>query len=182
MKTMGFQPGKPKVLGRDFFNRPVLKVAEDLLGKYLVRRIGQKIVAQQITEVEAYDGPADLASHASKGRTKRTEPMFGHAGRFYVYLCYGVYWMLNIVTGEKDYPAAILIRGAGDYNGPGKVTKNLRIDKSLNAKKAVPANGLWFEDRGFKIAKSRIKKTSRVGVAYAGPVWAGKKYRFILPA
>jgi DNA-3-methyladenine glycosylase len=169
-----------EILGKDFFNRPVVKVAQDLIGKYLVRKIGRKIIALQITEAEAYDGPHDLACHASKGRTKRTEPMFGHAGQFYVYLCYGVYWMLNIVTGPQNYPAAVLIRAAGELKGPGKITKNLQINKSLNAKKACPGSGLWFEDRGIRIPKSQIRKTPRVGVSYAGTVWAKKRYRFIL--
>jgi DNA-3-methyladenine glycosylase len=187
------QPEGPRPLGYilppAFFNRPVLKVAPELLGKYLVRRIGRgqasKTIALPITEVEAYDGPHDKACHASKGRTARTAPMFGPGGRFYVYFCYGIHWMLNIVTGPKGYPAAILIRAAGGINGPAKLTKHLQISKSLNKKPADKASGLWFEDRGTnrskdRIAKKDIKRSPRIGVDYAGPVWAKKPYRFTL--
>jgi DNA-3-methyladenine glycosylase len=190
-----------KILSNKFFVRPTLTVAHDLLGKFLVRKIGRKEIAVMITEVEAYDGPRDKASHASRGMTQRNAIMFGQGGFFYVYLCYGMYEMLNIVTGKKDYPAAILLRGAeikksplerggraartGCVNaylidGPGKLTKFLKIDRRFNQKSASPKTGLWFEDRGVKIAEKDIRRTPRIGVAYAGPVWAKKKYRFIL--
>jgi DNA-3-methyladenine glycosylase len=168
------------ILNTSFFRRPTLKVAENLLGKYLVRRISKKTIALPITEVEAYDGPNDKACHASKGRTTRTEPMFASGGIFYVYLCYGMHWMLNIVTGPEDYPAAILVRAAGPYNGPAKLTKFLKIDKSLNGREATPENGLWIEDRGFHPSRKKIKRSPRIGVDYAGPVWSKKKYRFTL--
>jgi len=174
------QVKRPQRLTARFFNRHVLKVAEDLLGKYLIRKIGRKIIALPITEVEAYDGPRDKACHASRGKTPRTEPMFGPGGRFYVYFCYGIHWMLNIVTGPKNYPSAILIRAAGHINGPAKLTRYLKINKSLNAKEALPENGLWFEDRAVRIKKSKIKKSPRIGVSYAGPVWSEKPYRFTL--
>ena len=102
-----------KVLNKNFFNRPTLIVAKDLLGKYLIRRLNGKIKRFMITEVEAYDGFKDKASHASRGKTVRNAPMFGEAGVWYVYFTYGMHYMLNIVTGKKDYPAAILIRGVG---------------------------------------------------------------------
>ncbi|MDD4988953.1 MAG: DNA-3-methyladenine glycosylase [Candidatus Pacebacteria bacterium] len=169
-----------KILGQKFFNRPVVKVSEELLGKYLVRKIGNREVAYKITEVEAYDGEKDLASHSSKGRTPRTEVLYGEAGYFYVYLCYGMYWMLNIVTEKKDYPSAILIRGIDGFDGPGKLTRKLKIDRKLNGKSAEPASKLWVEDRGEKIDSKQVKKTPRIGVAYAGPIWSKKKYRFVL--
>lgn len=185
-----------RVLTKKFFDRPVLDVAEDLLGKYIVCRIGKKDIALQITEVEAYNGSEDRACHAHKGKTPRTEVMFGEAGRFYVYLCYGMYWMLNIIADKEGYPAAVLIRGAiiprksayspresasreAAIDGPGKLTKALKIDKKLNCKKADKASGLWFEDRGVKIIKKDIKRTPRIGVHYAG-TWAKKPYRFLL--
>ncbi|MCI0620025.1 DNA-3-methyladenine glycosylase [Candidatus Wolfebacteria bacterium] len=99
-------------MGQEFFARDARTVARELLGKYLVRRYQGREAAYMITEVEAYVGPHDKASHAHRGRTKRTEVMFGKAGRFYVYLVYGMYWMLNIVTDADDYPSAVLIRGA----------------------------------------------------------------------
>jgi DNA-3-methyladenine glycosylase len=100
-----------RVLPQQFFNRPTLLVAQELLGKFLVCKKGSNIVSAMITEVEAYVGVEDKASHASRARTKRNEVMFGHAGYWYVYLIYGMHYCLNIVTEQKDYPAAILIRG-----------------------------------------------------------------------
>jgi len=100
-----------KIISRDYFNRPTVDVARSLLGKFLVRRLRGKTIAVMISETEAYDGPRDLASHASRGKTPRTSVMFGPAGRFYVYFTYGMHWMLNVVTGPKEYPAAVLIRG-----------------------------------------------------------------------
>ncbi|MCL4437553.1 DNA-3-methyladenine glycosylase, partial [Patescibacteria group bacterium] len=117
-----------KILNQNFFNRPTTKVAKELLGKFLVIRKGNQKIALMIIETEAYDGPNDKASHASRGKTKRTEPMFGEAGNFYIYLIYGMYYLLNVVTGPKNYPAAVLIRGAEKIdknplklNGPGKI-------------------------------------------------------------
>jgi len=169
-----------KVLTKTFFNRKTLTVAQELLGKYLVRKIGKREVALKIIEVEAYDGPGDLASHASHGKTERNKIMFGPASNFYVYFTYGIHWMLNVVTGPKDYPAAILIRGAGDISGPARLTKFLRITGKMNNKPAEPMSGLWFEDRGELINKRNIKRTPRIGVNYAGEVWAKKPYRFVL--
>ncbi len=169
-----------KVLQKKFFERPVLEVAEDIIGKFLVRKVGSKEEAFMITEVEAYDGCEDKACHASRGRTERTEIMFGPAGVFYIYLVYGMYDMLNVVTGPKDYPAAVLIRGIEGVNGPGRLTKQLKITKAQNAEKAVPQIGLWFEDRGVKGCKKKIKRKPRIGVNYAGSVWSQKPYRFIL--
>lgn len=166
-----------KVLRQDFFNRPTLKVARELLGKFLVRKINKKIVAMIITDVEAYVGHHDKASHASRGKTLRNTPMFGKAGYWYVYFTYGMHWMLNIVTEREDYPAAILIRGVADISGPARLTKFLEIDKKLNAKIASQKSGLWIEDRGIKISPRQISKSKRVGVPYAGE-WKDKLWRF----
>lgn len=116
-----------KILGQNFFNRNTLVVAEDLIGKFLVRKIGKKEIAAMIIETEAYDGEHDKASHAHKGKTERTKVMFGPAGYLYVYLCYGMYWMLNVVTGEKDYPAAVLIRAVtfSPIQNVGRRTSNI---------------------------------------------------------
>ena len=168
------------MLKQEFFNRPTLVVAKELLGKCLVRKIGKKIIALKIAEVEAYDGPKDKASHASRGKTERNAPMFGKAGKFYVYFTYGIHWMLNVVTGPEHYPAAILIRGTDKVTGPARLTKFLGIDKSLNEKPATRKTGLWFEDRDEKTNPKSVKRTPRVGVAYAGPVWSEKPYRFLL--
>ena len=161
-----------------FFNRPTLDIAQDLLGKILVRRLPDGTLTRlRITEVEAYDGPDDKACHASKGRTPRTEVMSGPAGHFYVYLCYGLHWMLNIVTGTLDTPAAILIRGVKGVTGPARVTKALHIARTLNALPATPKTGLWVEDDGTKVGK--ITATKRIGVDYAGE-WKDKEWRFLI--
>ncbi len=166
-----------KLLTEKFFNRNVLEVAPALLGKYLVRRIGKKKISMMITEVEAYDGVNDKACHAHKGRTARTEIMFGPSGYWYVYLCYGMYWMLNVVTCPKDYPAAVLIRGTNEISGPGRITRALAVDKTMNTLRVSPKTGLWIEDSGVKINPVHIKKTPRIGVSYAG-TWAKKPWRF----
>lgn len=169
-----------KILPQDFFNRDTKLVARELLGKFLVRGVNGKEIAAMITETEAYDGPHDLASHASKGKTMRTEIMFGHPGNFYVYLVYGMYYMVNVVTREHGYPAAVLIRGVEGANGPGKLTKFLKIDKKFNGKISMYESNLWFEDRGVVVPEKSIKRLPRVGVGYAGPIWASKKLRFLL--
>src|SRR3989339_286472 len=165
-----------KTLPQRFFKRPALLVAKELLGCFLCRVIGGKIMRLEITEVEAYDGLRDQASHASCGQTPRNSPMFGEAGRWYVYFTYGMHWMLNVVTGPKGYPAAVLIRGVEGIEGPGRLTKKLKIDQKLNGKTASKKSGLWFEDRGVAV---RLKRTSRIGVNYAG-AWAKKPYRFVI--
>ncbi len=169
-----------RILGDDFFISSTLAVAEEMLGKYLVRIIGKEEFEGMITEVEAYDGPQDKANHASIGKTKRNEVMYARGGYIYVYLTYGIHNMLNIVTGEKEYPAAILIRGTDRVSGPGRLTKFYNIDRRLNRVKAETKNGLWIEDRGVKNKKKDIKRGPRVGVQYGGQVWANKPYRFIL--
>jgi DNA-3-methyladenine glycosylase len=169
-----------EILTADFFKRDTLAVARDLLGKFLVKSDGGGEKASAvINEVEAYIGPHDLACHGRFGRTSRTEPMFGPAGCWYVYFIYGMYWMLNIVTAEEGYPAAILIRGAGEFTGPGKLTRELQIDKRFNGLPASPPSGLWIEDRGLHIPRRRIERTPRIGVNYAGQ-WKDKRYRFVV--
>ncbi|RLC35163.1 MAG: DNA-3-methyladenine glycosylase [Candidatus Nealsonbacteria bacterium] len=171
---------KSKRLQRSFFVRPTLTVARELLGKFLVRRYDGKNIPLMITEVEAYVGPNDRACHASRGKTERNKVMFDEGGRWYVYFTYGMHWMLNIVTGRKNYPAAILIRGTNKITGPGRLTKYLKIDKRFNGSLADKKNGLWIEDRGHKVKPSQITKTPRIGVDYAGPAWSKKPWRFTL--
>jgi DNA-3-methyladenine glycosylase len=167
-----------RVLEASFFARPALIVARELLGKVLVRRLAGREVACTISETEAYTGPNDLACHGSKGRTPRTEVMFGPAGCWYVYFIYGIHWMLNVVTDDVGHPAAVLVRGAEPWIGPARLTKALAIDKRLNGATAAPDSGLWIEDRGIRAPRRRIRRTPRIGVDYAGP-WADKPYRFV---
>jgi len=171
----------PRILSRAYFNRSTLVVARSLLGKYLVRENGEGIIAGRIIETEAYVGPHDLACHASKGRTARTEVLFGPPGLSYVYFIYGMYHMLNVVTERMDYPAAVLIRAIevdGELiDGPGKLCREFAIDRSLNRLDMTAGKYLWFEDRGMKIPGKRIGTFPRIGVDYAG-LWAKKPYRF----
>ncbi len=163
--------------------KKTVALARWLLGKHLVRRgRGGRETAHLITETEAYDGERDLACHARAGRTRRTEVMYAAGGVWYVYLCYGVHELLNLVTGPRDRPAAVLIRGVAEWSGPGRLTKALRIDRRLNGRPATRATGLWLEDRGGRVPRGAIQATPRIGVAYAGPVWAKKRWRFVLAA
>lgn len=171
---------KKRIIKKAFFEQNSVAAAQKLLGKFLVRKTGNKKIALMITETEAYEGFKDKASHASRGKTMRNAPMFGPAGVWYVYFTYGMHWMLNIVCGKKDYPAAVLIRGVKGINGPARLTKFLKVNKKINDKKAAIKTGLWLEDRGVKIKPAEIKKLPRIGVAYAGPIWSKKPYRFIL--
>lgn len=171
-------PADGTALTPEFFRRDTLTVARELLGCTLVRRTEEGEKRLIIRETEAYDGPLDLASHASKGRTARTEVMFGAPGMWYVYFVYGIHWMLNIVTGDEGFPAAVLIRGAGEWSGPARLTKALNIKGALNRLPAEPHSGLWIE-KGFAVPDNHILRTPRIGVDYAGE-WAKKEYRFLI--
>jgi DNA-3-methyladenine glycosylase len=160
--------------------KDTVALARWLLGKSLVRATAQDSSSHLITEVEAYVGETDRASHANKGRTPRTEVMYQSGGIWYVYLCYGIHEMLNLVVGPKDHPHAILIRGVGDIIGPGRLTKRLQIDRQLNGRPAHPDSGLHLEDHDREIARRFIKSGPRVGVDYAGPLWSAKPWRFQL--
>lgn len=154
-------------LGPDFFSKDTLWVAKNLLGKYLCRRLETgEVIRAEITETEAYRGFNDQASHAHKGRTKKTEVMFAESGTIYVYLIYGMYNCLNIVTEKSNYPAAVLIRGVHGVNGPGRVCKFFKIDRQLNGQKL--GKELWVEDQGIKTPSSKIQVSRRIGVDYAG--------------
>lgn len=166
-------------LPRKFFNQPTLTVASTLLGCRLCRSLDGEVLRYRITETEAYDGPDDLASHARSGPTPRSAVMFGPAGIWYVYLCYGIHWLLNIVTGPEAYPAAVLIRGTDTVTGPGRLTRALAINGELNHRPAIPESALWIEP-GEPVEPSRVITSPRIGVAYAGPDWSQRPYRFQL--
>jgi len=168
-----------KPLQQSFFKRSTPKVAEELLGKFLVRKYRGKECAYMITETEAYDGFEDKASHAHCGKTPRNKVMFGEAGHIYVYLTYGMHFMFNIITDEEEYPAAVLIRGVVEVSGPGRLTKALHITKALNTKLLGKDTGLWIEDRGVVVSKRQIERTPRIGINRAGD-WKEKLYRFVL--
>ena len=167
-----------KALDSRFFDRSAEAVAHDLIGCRLCWRKGDQTLSRIITETECYTGPDDLASHAARGRTKRNEAMFGPPGIFYVYFVYGMHWMLNVVTGPVGYPAAVLIRGVEGIEGPGRLTKVLRINGDLNGKLAGRETGVWFSEE--TPSRKQIIRSARIGVDYAGPVWSAKPYRFSL--
>jgi DNA-3-methyladenine glycosylase len=169
-----------RMMRTDFFGRPAALVARELVGKALVRRRGRSRLCSLVTETEAYEGTRDLACHSSRGRTARTAVMFGPPGRFYVYRIYGLHWMLNVVTGSIGDAAAVLIRGIACASGPGRLTAKLEIDGTFNGLEATSRTGLWFEDLGLEVRKQDILRTTRVGVEYAGPIWATKKLRYVL--
>ena len=165
-------------LSRDFYLRDVLEAAPEVPGKSLVIRLSDGSLGRyKITEVEAYRGNEDMACHAFKGRTARTEIMYHEGGRLYIYLIYGMYWMLNIVTGENDIPQAILIRGVEEFPGPGKLTKSLGIDKSYYGEDLVTSGRIWLEDSGMDFS---IKCGPRIGIDYAGEYWKSRPWRYYL--
>ena len=167
-------PGKR--LFKPFFLRDVLVIAPEMIGKNMVVRLNNNTYANyQITEVEAYRGVEDKACHASKGRTARTEVMFHEGGRLYVYLIYGMYWMLNIVTGQQDDPQAILIRGVEKLDGPGKITKATGIDGSYNGEDLDLSERIWFEDSGFA---PDVGTGKRIGIEYSGTYWESRLWRY----
>jgi DNA-3-methyladenine glycosylase len=168
------------VQAKVFQQRNTVALARRLLGRTLVRRREDGTITRHvITETEAYHSERDLACHASKGRTGRTDVLYRAGGIWYVYLCYGVHEMLNLVTGPEDFPAAVLIRGLGDVIGPGRLTKALGINRSLNGLPADPASGLWIEDEGVRVPTNQLRITPRIGVDYAGEIWKAKPWRFV---
>ena len=169
-----------RVLNKSFFNRSTLQVAQELLGKQLCRRLQSgKILRARITETEAYDGFEDQASHAHKGATTRNVVMFGPPGRSYIYLCYGVHWLLNVTTREKGYPAAVLLRAVEGVSGPGRLTRHFHVNSQLNDQLLTRVNGLWVEEDGQELDPARIQAKPRVGVEYAGPEWSAMPWRFV---
>jgi len=169
-----------RVLTSEFFDRPADRVARELLGASLVVRAADRgLVRHRVFETEAYLGAHDLACHGSRGLTKRNATMFGPAGHWYVYLCYGMHWMLNIVTGREGVPAAVLIRGVGEHVGPGRLTKSLGIDRSFDGQPTGRRAGLWLEASGIALPRRLIERTPRIGVGYAGE-WAEKPLRFVV--
>ena len=174
-------------LTRASFNLPTLRVSRDLLGKFIVRRHRGRQLAAMITEVEAYKGPRDRAAHTFGGRrTARVEPLYADGGTAYVYLVYGMHWLLNFSTAGAGIPEGVLIRGVltADaaqptlISGPGRVTAYLRIDRRLDHVDATQSTNMWLEDRGIRVPARRIVTGPRVGIGYAGAYWAARRWRF----
>lgn len=168
-----------RVLTCDFFARECPVVSADLVGKWICRRLPDgRILRLRITETEAYCGESDTACHAHKGRTRRTEVLYGPPGVLYVYLCYGMHWMLNIVTGELDRPQAVLIRACEGANGPGRLTKALSVTGEFNNYPLKDDTALlWLEDDGLPCS---VFTAPRVGIGYASPEDQAREWRFVL--
>ena len=180
----GSQTSLLKLMNKTFFARDTRRVAKDLLGMEIIRKVGSRMIRAVIIETEAYKGFSDKASHASRGKTQRNAPMFDEPGTLYVYLIYGMYWCLNIVTERKDYPAAVLIRGikllpSGELiSGPGRVCRALKITGALSGKSIFDKHSCLA--LGCRTAKSvRFVRAPRIGVDYAG-VWARKPWRYLI--
>ncbi len=188
----------PTHLPAAFFARPTLTVARELLGQRLVRQVDGQRLGGVIVETEAYIGPNDSACHASKGHTPRTAVMFGPPGSAYVYLIYGMYHMLNFVTEDEGFPAAVLIRaieplegiaqmqprrgrqrGIHLTNGPGKLCAALAIDRRLNGCPLLPETGLWLEPSP-PPAGPEVTTGPRIGINYATPTDRAAPWRFWL--
>jgi DNA-3-methyladenine glycosylase len=178
--------GRPcgTVLGPDFFARETLEVAQDLLGKLLVREVGGRVLWGRLVEVEAYCGPEDRAAHSSRGLTPRTRVMYGPPGHAYVYVIYGMHHCLNLVTRPEGIPQAVLVRalkpgpGVGRCSGPGLICRALEIDRSLNGVPLRPPF-LYVVDDGFRPQPELVVRSPRIGVEYAGE-WASLPWRFCL--
>jgi DNA-3-methyladenine glycosylase len=184
-----------KILTRDFYDRPTLTVARELIGARLIRILEGVRLTGIITETEAYVGETDLGCHAKAGRTARTAVMYGEPGHAYVYFTYGHHWMLNVVTERRNFPAAVLIRaiqpeegaeimsarrGGRDINGPGKLTQAMGITKSENgADLTGSASGLWIE-AGISIPKRSVTIGPRVGLNTVPEPWKSKPWRFLV--
>jgi len=162
---------------QNFYSQDVLEVAPRLPGKKIIRIINGNRKEFIIKEVEAYRGTEDMACHASKGRTKRTEIMYHEGGHIYMYLIYGMYWMLNIVTGPKDNPQAILIRQINDVTGPGRVSRELQLDGSFYGERIFESERIWLEEG---IISPEIQTAPRIGVEYSGDYWRSVPWRFFI--
>ncbi len=163
---------------RNFYIRDVLEVAPELIGKILIVRSVEGVYGRYlVTEVEAYRGSEDKACHASRGRTSRTEIMYHEGGRLYMYFIYGMYWMMNIVTGGESNPQAVLVRGVERFPGPGKLTRSLGINRSFYGEDLVTSERLWLEDAGLS---PEVKTGERIGIDYAGEYWKTRPWRFYI--
>ena len=168
---------KTKRLGRRYFEKPATELAPDLIGKLLCRRTPEGVMKLRIMETECYYSEEDTACHASKGKTDRTRVLYEKGGTAYVYLCYGMHSLFNVVTGKEGFPEAVLIRGVEGYNGPGKLTKALQIDRSLNEADMTVSKELWIEDDGMRPS---YKAAKRVGIDYATEEYRNILWRYLI--
>ena len=162
-------------LDADFYRQPALTLAPALLGKLLCRAVDGEVRKLRITETECYCGECDTACHAHKGKTERTKVIYREGGCAYIYLCYGIHNLLNVVSGKEDFPEAVLIRGVEGFYGPGRLTKTLDIDRTLNGEDLVTSRQLWLEDDG---TFPEYEAATRIGIEYATEEYREKLWRF----
>lgn len=169
------RPAKARRLSAADYRLIAPKLAPRLLGMFLCRRVRRSVIRLRITETEAYYGEGDTACHARRGKTKRTGVMYRPGGAAYVYLCYGVHWMLNVVSGPEGFPEAVLIRGVEGFDGPGKLSRALEISGALNGEDLAVSERLWIEDDGLR---ARIHAARRIGIDYASEEDRARLWRF----
>lgn len=162
-------------LPKEFYLKSAETLAPLLLGKFVCVQKGTEVFRYRITETECYQGEDDTACHAHKGKTPRTEVMYREGGYVYIYLCYGIHHLLNIVTGEKDHPQAVLIRGVEQFPGPGRATKAMGITTQLNGEDLCDSSKLWLEDDG---AVPHYQTGKRIGIDYADKKDRDRPWRF----
>ncbi|MBQ2944639.1 MAG: DNA-3-methyladenine glycosylase [Ruminococcus sp.] len=167
-----------KKLDSDLFLLNATELAPLLLGKLLCVNIDNRICRVRITETEAYFGEEDTACHAHKGRTNRTEMLYSKGGKVYVYLCYGIHALINIISGPAEHPQGVLIRGVEGINGPGRLTKQLGITCAFNGIDVNTSDVIWVEDDGF--VPEKIHTSPRIGINYATQEYRDKLWRFYL--
>lgn len=165
------------MLDKSYFGDSAINLAADLIGKIICRKTPNGIIRARITETECYFGEEDTACHAHKGKTERTKTMYEEGGITYVYLCYGIHSLLNIVTGPKDHPEAVLIRGLVGVSGPGRTTKFLQITTADNSLTLCAENGIWLEDDGLKPEYTALP---RIGIDYASEEDRSRPWRYII--
>jgi len=188
-----------KKLSRKFYLVDGITLAKKLLGKYIVRKLDSRKFIGKIVETEAYIGPKDKASHSFGGKiTPRNQAEYLEGGHIYIYLCYGMYWQLNITANKNGKPECVLIRAVEPINyssklkiknvkllrkltsGPGKLCQWMKLNKSFNTEDLTKSKRIWIEDRGEKIKSSQIVKAKRIGIDYAGNFWKNKLWRFYI--
>lgn len=166
-----------RITSRKLYQMSADKLAPRLLGMHLCRNINGKITKLEITETEAYCGESDTACHAHKGKTNRTKVLYENGGKAYIYLCYGIHNLLNIVCEKEGIPHAVLIRGLRGFDGPGKLTKALNIDRSLNGEDLILSKNLWLEE---KTAYYKFNVSKRIGIDYADEKDRNRLWRFTI--
>lgn len=168
------EPGCRRLTAADYAV-PATVLAPQMLGMWLCRRAEGGVLRARITETECYFGEEDTACHAHRGRTPRTDMLYRAGGVAYIYLCYGMHALLNVVTGPAEHPEAVLIRGVEGTDGPGRTTRRMRVDCALNGADLCGGDALWLETDGVTFSHEALP---RVGIGYASPADQARLWRY----